>query len=110
MNGLAQAERNFDRIAPDFRAEAERQDLIAKAALYESRVIVATLGRDDELAAKVCDDIPGNLMTPTAVEMTRAALKGDATKLLALWLAELDGAVKREAETRAEQLVDELTQ
>lgn len=108
MNGLAQAERNLDRMVPDFKSEADRQELIAKHALYESKHIVAWLGKDDELAAKVCDDIPGNLMTDKAVAMTRAALQGDANQLLTLWLAELDGAVKREAETRATKYIDEL--
>lgn len=111
MSGITIPDRMFsriDRVVPDFQSEADRQELIAKHATYEARYIVAWLGKDDELAARVCDDIPGNLMTDKAVAMTRAALQGDAITLLNLWMQELDGAVKREAETRAEKYIDEL--
>jgi hypothetical protein len=103
---FAVAQRVFDRTIPDFASEADRQERIGQLSEQEEARIYACLLTDDELAQKISDDIPGYMDTETITQMVRAALSGDAAKVRELLMVELDGAVKREAESIALDAVE----
>lgn len=101
MQGLAAAHRIFDRAIPSLHSEAERQEQINVLSQAEEAHIYASLLTNDELAHKISDDMPGYMDTETVMQMVRAALSGDAGRVREILLAELDEAVKREAESIA---------
>lgn len=99
----------FTRIfgKPSFASEAERQERIGKLAKSIEQDLYASLLTNEKDAFDVCDDIPGNMTTEQVIKLTRAFLRNDLGAMAAIFGAELDEAVKRIAEQRAIQHVEE---
>lgn len=106
MQGLAAAQKLFDRQIPASTSQADRDEQIGTISRVEQSRIFADLLADDSLRLKIADDIPGWISTETMAEIVLGVLKGEMKQVRELLLAELDEAVKREAESIALYLVE----